>query len=677
MMLAKNLSIKTKLFGGFSFLLFVMAAISAVSYFGVTEMKSSSRWVNHTYEVIRKAESVAANMVDMETGHRGFMITGLDEYLEPYEKGISSFKTNLQAGKQLTSDNPSQGGRWDRVLSLSEAWIAQVAEPEIALRREVTKGELAVNNFREISARTVGKDIFDSIRAALASLDAQFAGNAQGRFLVLQATLDLVNMETGQRGFLLSGKEVSLEPYVAGQASLKNTLSEIRALAKATGVADNHIEAVDTRVQDWLKKAAEPEINARREMNKYAKTIEDIAQHIHEGDGKKLMDSIRVQIKEIVDAEELLIIERSNRQLETSQFTTSFGVVGTLIALFFGATIGWFITKGIVKPVFATNKILEDIASGQGDLTIRVPVEARDEIGQMGKNFNAFVNKLQGMIGSIAQATQKLTSSSESLDRLMATTRERLSDQKMETSVVATSINQMATTVRDVASSAEGASQSAATADSEAQSGSQIVVRTAQSITMLANDIAASADAVEKLKSDTNNIGTVLDVIKSIAEQTNLLALNAAIEAARAGEQGRGFAVVADEVRTLAQRTQDSTQEIESLIAELQNGAEQAVSVMNSSRDNASAVVSEAKDAEESLSKITNAVAGIHQMNTQIATAAEEQSVVSEDIHRNVVSIQNVSEQTTDSADQASAASAMLAQLSDELSALVSQFKIR
>lgn len=547
MQLINNLNVKVKLYGGFGLLLLVMVVMSGVSYFGVSEMISSSKWVTHTYKVIGEAEAASAAMVDMETGQRGFMITGRDEYLEPYHAGKKAVETALKNGKHLTSDNPVQGGRWDKVSELKASWISKVAEPEILLRREVTTG---------------------------------------------------------------------------------------------------------------------------------AKTIEDIAKHLHEGDGKKIMDSIRAQIQLIIDEEQRLIEERTARQAETSKFTIKVSLLGTTVAFILGCVIALVITRGILEPVLATNTILKDIASGEGDLTIRVPINTQDEIGEMGQNFNIFAQKLQGIIRSIAQLTQQLSVSADGLNELMANTQSRLKEQQQETSVVASGISQMSDTVSNVVSNAESASASAGTADDEAKAGRGIVVAAAQSITALANDIESSSDVVEKLKADTKNIGSVLDVIKSIAEQTNLLALNAAIEAARAGEQGRGFAVVADEVRTLAQRTQDSTQEIEGLIAELRNGAEQAVAVMTASRDQAGSSVVEAKNAEASLTKITQAVEAILQMNTQISSAADAQSAVSEDIKRNVANIQAAAGDTTRTAAHASEASSTVAHLSDELANLVGQFKI-
>ena len=671
-----NLKINVKLYGGFGVVLALMAVVSIVIFISINSLVTSSKWVNHTYEVIRTAESVGAAMVDMETGQRGFMVAGNDEYLEPFNNGQKAFNKLIVEGQELTSDNPTQVERWKKVAAMKKRWLAEAAKPEIAARREVSKGAEAVYQFKKVSSRTVGKDIFDSIREALTVLDRKFTGNAEGKFLVTATTLDLVNMETGQRGFLLSGKEASLEPYINGSKSLTKHLAQLRAIAASSGVSNADILLVQTRVDAWKEKAANPEIQSRREMNKHKLTIDDAALMMQNGPGKKIMDALRVTLNEIIDAEEVLIGVRGAEQETTALFAESIAVIGTLIAIILGAAVAFFVSRGITVPLNATNNMLKDIAEGEGDLTIRVPVNTKDEIGDLGNNFNAFIAKLQGIIGEIAGATSQLAAASEEMAAITEQTSSGVENQKNETIQVASAITEMTATVQEVANNAESASSSAADADSEAKAGNEVVTLTVQAITELAQEVERSATVIEKLKGDSENIGTVLDVIKGIAEQTNLLALNAAIEAARAGEQGRGFAVVADEVRTLAQRTQESTAEIENLINALQTGAEEAVTVMSQSRERAGSTVEQAIHAGESLSSITRAVGTILQLNTQIATAAEEQTSVSEEINRNVINIQNISEQTATGAEQTASASGELARLGEQLQSLVGQFKV-
>ena len=670
------MKLSSKLFGGYVVVLAVMVIVSAVIFNSIHQIVDSSTLVNHTHKVIRTAESVGAAMLDMETGQRGFMITGKDEFLGPFIAGQNTFDALIAQGKNLTSDNPEQVERWKTIDQLKAQWLQEAALPEIEARREVSKGAKAIENFKQISSRTVGKEAFDSIRNALKVLEDKFSRNQQGKYLVALTTLALVNMETGQRGFLLTGKDESLEPYIHGNDSLKKHLDQLRAIAANSGVNLQDIQLVESRVDAWITKAAKPEIDSRREINSHHMTIDDAAGLMQNGPGKNIMDSLRVELKRIVDAEEILIAARSEEQESTSNFAINFSMVGTIAAILIGLSVAFFITRGILTPLQATNNILKDIAEGEGDLTIRVPVDTNDEVGELGTSFNAFVEKLQSIIGEISNASSQMASASKEMTEVVEQTSTGIGKQKQETSMVATAITEMTTTVLEVASNAEGASSAAGKANNEAKEGRQIVYSTVEAITDLATNIEHSASVMEELKKNSSNIGAVLDVIKSIAEQTNLLALNAAIEAARAGEQGRGFAVVADEVRTLAQRTQQSTTEIESLIDNLQNGAEQAVKVMTKSREQTDLSVEKAQHAGQSLSSITQSVETILQMNTQIATASEEQSAVSEEIQRNVVNIQNIAEETSAGAEQTNNASAELARLGGQLSTLVGQFKI-
>mgnify|MGYP006073210447 CR=1 FL=1 len=372
---------------------------------------------------------------------------------------------------------------------------------------------------------------------------------------------------------------------------------------------------------------------------------------------------------------ELLKVEReiASSVRQRVYTTVSISVIAGLILSFI---LSLWLARGIITPVNLTNTMLKDISEGEGDLTKRIVIMTNDEMGELGQNFNHFVQKLQKIISEIALVTSQIASSSEEMSVITQQTSLGVSKQNKETEQVASAMTQMTATVKEVNGNAEKASQAADSANKAAIEGNQVVEETVQAINGLSDDVAESANVIKQLEGHSENIGNVLEVIKSIADQTNLLALNAAIEAARAGEQGRGFAVVADEVRTLAKRTQQSTQQIESLIEVLQTGANKAVDVMTKSCDRSRVTVDLAKNAGESLTSIGQAVETILHMNAQIVIATGEQHVVTQDIARSVVNIQMVSEETELGAQQTSQASAQLAHLSVQLATMVGQFRI-
>ena len=341
-----------------------------------------------------------------------------------------------------------------------------------------------------------------------------------------------------------------------------------------------------------------------------------------------------------------------------------------------GLFVAAFITRGITKPLCQAAVAMEDIAEGEGDLTRRLDEQGKNEITMLARSFNKFAEKVRSLVADVARHTEHVASASEEMSSITRLTNDGVNKQRSEIDQVASAMNEMTATVQEVAKNATAASTSATNADAETVSGKRVVLATIEAINSLATEVDSATTVIKQLEQQSENIGGVLDVIKAIAEQTNLLALNAAIEAARAGEQGRGFAVVADEVRTLASRTQQSTQEIETMIAQLQSGTRHAVEVMEKGHHAAQASVEQAAEAGTSLEKITTAVATISDMNTQIASAAEEQSAVAEEINRNVVNINNMAEDVTHGADQTSTASQSLAELASQLQGLVRQFKV-
>lgn len=349
-------------------------------------------------------------------------------------------------------------------------------------------------------------------------------------------------------------------------------------------------------------------------------------------------------------------------------------LVVALLALMVGALAAWGITRQITGPLRETLVVVERIASG--DLSQPQQVVRRDEIGELQHGIQRMGITLRELIGGIRDGVTQIASAAEELSAVTEQTSAGVNSQKVETDQVATAMHEMSATVQEVARNAENASQAASLADTEARAGDRVVSEAITQIERLADEVSRSTEAMGHLQQESNKIGSVMDVIKAVADQTNLLALNAAIEAARAGEAGRGFAVVADEVRGLAQRTQKSTEEIEGLIVGLQQGTQEVANIMHSSRDLTNSSVELTRKAGDSLVSITSTVSTIHSMNQQIATAAEQQSAVAEEISRSIINVRDVSEQTAAASEETAASSVELARLGNQLQMMVSHFRI-
>ncbi|WP_440973341.1 methyl-accepting chemotaxis protein [Pseudomonas koreensis] len=370
-------------------------------------------------------------------------------------------------------------------------------------------------------------------------------------------------------------------------------------------------------------------------------------------------------------------LQKLQGDLDAQRKSDTFGMamVGLIIAAI-GLLVIWLVGHGIARPLKQMVAMLDDIAKGEGDLTRRLSSDRSDELGSIAKGFNTFLAKLQAMITQVVTSVQSVSDSSEHTADIAIRTNIGIQKQMAEIDQVATAVQEMTATAQDVARNATQAAQAASHADQAAGQGMQIVRDTSNSIGVLAVEIGKAVEVVQTLAKDSENINAILTAIRGIAEQTNLLALNAAIEAARAGEQGRGFAVVADEVRNLAQKTQKATEEIQSMIQQLQQGTRDVVRVMEDSQNRTDESVQHAAKAAEALETITQAVSVINDMNTQIASAAEEQSAVADDINRNVINIGQVANEVAGGADESSSASAGLTKLAEQQRRLINQFKV-
>jgi len=351
-------------------------------------------------------------------------------------------------------------------------------------------------------------------------------------------------------------------------------------------------------------------------------------------------------------------------------------IAADLVLLLVIGVVAMLLGNAMVKPVLVIQANLDDIAAGEGDLTRRLPVTSHDELGALSHSFNLFVEKVHGLVRQIVEMTQQLTGLSQDMSAQAQQSEHAMGRQRNETDQVATAIHEMSAAAQEISNSAQGAAQAAKETDKVGNAAKTVVNDSIGGIHTLIEDVRVSSVSLDSLQQDAKSIVGVLDVIRSIAEQTNLLALNAAIEAARAGEAGRGFAVVAGEVRALASRTQKSTEEIQEMINRLEHGTQNAVTAMRRSSENGKVSGEQANQAGVSLDTMAGLISSINGMNAQIASAAEEQTAVAEEINRSMTQIAHTVEIVAADSQRGASTARSLADLGHRMDGLVKRFKI-
>jgi methyl-accepting chemotaxis protein len=394
----------------------------------------------------------------------------------------------------------------------------------------------------------------------------------------------------------------------------------------------------------------------------------------YNGDLYEYIDPITSRLQKLIDMQ--LDAAQQERAAAQKIYDAIFVVFGAIVvaAVAIMVLFGTWVARSISRPLNTLRSAIETTERNR-DLTVRVNIDQNDEIGRVAHAFEAMVNRFRDILSDVRETSAHLQQSAQQLANNTEQTREGASLQMRETDQVATAATEMTHAIEEVSRNAHKAADAANNANRETESGNKVLDDALASINNLSNRIDTAGQVIKRVETDSASIGSVLDVIRGIAEQTNLLALNAAIEAARAGEQGRGFAVVADEVRSLAQRTQESTQEIQGMIERLQAGAREAVRSMADGTEEMQRTITQAARAGESLAAIKRAVALINDMNTQIASATEEQMTVSQEISRNVVNISDVAKSSAHSVQEVDKTSRELNDAATRLAGLVNEFR--
>ena len=634
-----NISVNLKLSLGFGLVLALTCVMAVCNWISLDKMIDRSNWMSD----ITRLNTAFTNL---RVTRLQYMLTDGDETAaQNVQTSIDAFKTQqnelistFQSPENLKLLKEQQEiiGRYERALANMRKAYVESAASRASMDRNATLAQDAI--------------------ATLIARALQLPVGDESRFDMFQTVSEV------REQFLLSRYQV--RAYIAApnptteKAARQQLDSAVASLERLTA----HFGA---NAGDTLRTLTQTMAQYKQALQLYASTDNTIIAM------RKDMTEYGTSI--LGHSDELYKLQLERRDIESAT-ANSMQLITTLLVLLFGITAAVIITRQITVPLRETLAVVDRIASG--DLSQNLRVTRRDDLGVLQQGIARMGTTLRELISGIRDGVSQIASAAEELSAVTEQTSAGVNSQKIETDQVATAMHEMTATVQEVARNAEQASQAAAAADNEAREGDTVVNQAIDQIERLAVEVGRSTEAMAVLQQESDKIGSVMDVIKAVAEQTNLLALNAAIEAARAGDAGRGFAVVADEVRGLAQRTQKSTEEIQTLVAALQSGTQHVASVMHNSRTLTDSSVTLTRQAGTSLQGITRTVSNIQSMNQQIAAAAEQQSAVAEEISRSIVNVRDVSEQTAAASDETAKSSVELARLGNQLQEMVSHFKV-
>jgi methyl-accepting chemotaxis protein len=638
-----NISVKLKLSAGFGLVLLLTMAITVTGWQGLDRM-------------IERSESMSAigqlsNMTkDLRAERIIYRAENSQDNARIVVDRLNALEDHL---KTLRRDIDDDDLRSQHLLTQQSQTVADMEKTFAALTAENAVRDGAMTELEKQSQRAV--EAVAQVEADVLKAVSQEQDNSErlDEFTnISQLGQQIQNARMQVQAYTFSGRE-NFES--AATDAIDQALQEVQQIARDQ--ADDNLQA--------LQPAREALERYRSQLARFkqAQVQVEAAQETLEALGDKMLGQVA----------ELIELQGSQRDTEAGlSRSTLAGVAG--IALIIGLLAAWIMIRQIITPLNQTLIAAQRIA--QGDLSHDLQVRRSDEMGQLQHSIQAMTQSLRQLIGGIGEGVGEISTAAQQLSAVTEQTSAGVNNQKLETDQVATAMNQMTATVLEVARSAQDAAQAADHADQQAREGDKVVSQAIEQIEQLAEEVLNSTQAMRLLKQESDKIGGVLEVIKSVSQQTNLLALNAAIEAARAGEAGRGFAVVADEVRGLAQRTQQSTEEIEELIAALQQGTQQVATALDNSRGLTDNSVQLSRRAGSALEQITRTVSTIQDMNQQIATASEEQSAVAEQVNRNIISVRDISEQTAAAGEQTAASSVELARLGSQLQGMVNRFRV-
>ncbi|HEC11727.1 MAG TPA: methyl-accepting chemotaxis protein [Acidiferrobacteraceae bacterium] len=667
-------SVKHRVWGSMGILLVFLLLVSLIALSNLDKLQSTVSVVVQQNQPIVIDSMILSSQLRDATGAMGFYLLSKDpSYKKKYEDSLVGVEQSVSALKK--SAKLQDDSETSKLISQIEAKVRAFTTHKshmIGLAQDINLNMPGMAFARQTLAPRAA-EIRGLLSTMMLSEADEEASPRRKKMLLDMAELryQWAQVLFGVRGYL--GFRA---PEVLDEV-LKDYKEEIERLIKKIGAYGDRLtleEEVSLSDAAALQKAYFADLLKLKELHGGERWRMDA--YLIKNEVGQLVGDIDGMLDRLVGAKRK-DIETSSGLLIAQVRASMKWLTGLLIAgLGLGLLLAWVSSKLITQPLDLAVATMDDIATGEGDLTRRLEDSGKDEIARLGGSFNQFVGKIHHTVSQVAGSATQLAAAAEEMSAVTEQTREGMHRQEGNTDRVATAVTQLAAAVTEVAQNAAKAASSAEASDNEAHEGYEVVTQVIESIEALSVEVNKAEEVIKQLAEDSLEIGKVLDVIRGIAEQTNLLALNAAIEAARAGEQGRGFAVVADEVRTLAGNTQKSTEEIQQMVERLQGRAGQAVEVMKLGQEKTAVAVQQASKAGTSLGAITRSARTINEMNTQIASSADEQKHVVEEINKNVVDINRVAHQTGDGTQHIAKASEELARLATQLTALVGGFKL-
>jgi len=671
--LMANIRISHKLWAASIGMLVLLTIVSGTAFFNFTSInKQVTQMVDGSQPMMLKVFELESAIDSSSVALGFYLLSSNAQELQAYDsslKKVNEILATLKSMPQVTSDSEVQ-----KIVSRTALRVEKFASyrnqmVELAQDFNLNQPGFIIAQEKMGSYAT---SILGSLSQMIASENVE-ESTERGKVLLAVTVLrqTWMNLLIANRAFMAmrTGSEISnLELYAQGfqDAVVKFEKNTADLLNFEQETALEEIKEALTPYMAGMKELIVVHSSEKWRTDSYLMRTE-ISPLVH---------SIKKDIKELVSSQRQAVETASQDILSSVVAANGIVLALLIVGIIMGLAGAWLVSRMIVNPINETVEAMNEIAAGEGDLTKRLDVKGRDEISDLSRGFNAIIELIHSTIRNVTDASAQLAAAAEELSATSASANENVIKEKNQLDQIATAMTELSSTAQEVAGNADSAATGTQQADEQASEGRGIVSQTMNAINNLASEVDSASTTIKQLEEDTEQIGTVVEVIRGIAEQTNLLALNAAIEAARAGEQGRGFAVVADEVRSLANRTQQSTQEIQDMIERLQVGAQNAVQVMDNGKNQATMTVEKAAEADVSLNQISGSITEVFNMNTQIAEAVRQQGMVTEEVNSNIVTLSAVAQETETGSQHIAAASDELSSLAYQLQTIIGKFKV-